>query len=210
MKKTNHIISIVLTVVIAALSFMTGCSKKEPEITLTHHEYGSATLMFSEVYEECMANNDTEGAHEAVETYRYLSAFYTGRVYFEDFKNRNYNNINYDIGSLQIAVAAYNEYNDESAMDVEVDWICQLNSCTQEQHNAVGCYVEWYHNAQYGNDDRTIEGYRHEVVIAFNEIRDNYNLPTSIILNELTPAQFREVQNYMKDPDYQVDLSVWE
>ena len=69
--------------------------------------------------------------------------------------------------------------------------------------------MEWYHNAQYGNDDRTIEGYRHEVVIAFNEIRDNYNLPTSIILNDLTPAQFREVQNYMKDPDYQVDLSVW-
>ena len=33
---------------------------------------------------------------------------------------------------------------------------------------------------------------------------------SSIILNDLTPAQFREVQNYMKDPDYQVDLSVWE
>ena len=89
MKESRLKISILLLAVIAAFGFATGCGKKTPEPSMTHHEVGSATLMFSEIYEECMANNDFQGAKDVTETYRYLSAFYCRSVYYEDVKNRN-------------------------------------------------------------------------------------------------------------------------
>lgn len=199
-----------LMAVIVAFSFMAGCGKKTSEPAMTHHEFGSVTLMFSQLYEECMANNDTQGAQDAVETYRYLGAFYCNRVYYEDVKNRNYNNIDYDIGELQIAVAAYNEYNDESAIDVEVDWICQFSSCTKEQHDAVDAYVEWFYEGQYVTADGLIRDYENELEKKYAEIRRSYDITDAPAHRELTPAQFQEVQKYIKDPSYQVDTTVWD
>jgi hypothetical protein len=212
MNKSMLKTSIVLMVVIFAFSFMMGCGSKTPKTTTTHHESGSAALITTEIYEECMANNDIQGAKDALETLDYLLAFYCNAVYYEDVKNRNYNNIEYDIGGLQIAVAAYNENNDESAMDVEVDWICQFNSCTQEQHDAVAAYVEWYHKAQNGHYEGTIKEYRNKVNTAYDELKWKYGFDVfkEYRYDKLTPAQFKEVQNYMKDPNYQVDISVWE
>ena len=130
-----------LMAVIVAFSFMAGCGKRSgkrtPEPTATHHESGSYTLIVKEVYDECMANNDIQGAKDALGMITKLSAFYCPYVNYDDVKNKNYNNFKFDIGNLQIAVAAYNEYNDESAMDVEVDWICHYDSCTKEQLDAI-------------------------------------------------------------------------
>ena len=206
MNKSMQKITIVLMAVMAAISFMTGCGKKAPEITATHHESGSWDLITTEIYNECMANNDVQGAKDILEMKEYLAAFYCNEVNYEDVKNRDYNSIQYSIGDLQIAVAAYNENNDESAMDVEVDWICQINSCTQEQHNAIDAYVNWYHT-QKGNV--LIGDYRDLVSYKYDEIKQNNDIPHPPAYDRLTPAQFMEVQKYMADPDYRVDTTVW-
>lgn len=190
-------------------AFTTGCKTKTPETT-PYTESATYTYIANEIYNDCVANNDYQGALDVLETKTYLSAFCCDIVSYDDVKNRNYNNIQYDIGELQIAVAAYNEYNDESAMDVEVDWICQYNSCTQEQHDAIEAYVEWYHTAQNGRKERTIEFYREDVFAPkYSEICQKYGFTKPSVVN-LSPAQFREVQNYMADPNYQVDASLWE
>ena len=209
MNKSMQKITIVLMAVMAAISFMTGCGKKTPEITATHHESGSWDLITTEIYNECMANNDVQGAKDILEMKEYLAAFYCNEVNYEDVKNRDYNSIQYSIGDLQIAVAAYNENNDESAMDVEVEWICQFNSCTQEQHDAIDAYVEWY-GTQSAGDIRDKYGFR--ISDAYNEVISKYHIDISKCpaYDHLTPAQFQEVQKYMADPNYQVDISVWE
>ncbi len=130
-----------LMAVIVAFSFMAGCGKNTPEPTATHHESGRYTLILSEIYGECMANNDIQGAKDALDMISKLSAFYCSYVNYDDVKNKNYNNFEFDVGNLQIAVAAYNEYNDEAAMDVEVDWICHYDSCTKEQLDAIDGYI---------------------------------------------------------------------
>ena len=201
-----------LMAVIVAFSFMAGCGKRTPEPTATHHESGSYTLILSEIYDECMANNDIQGAKDALDMITKLSAFYCSYVNYDDVKNKNYNNIEFDIGNLQIAVAAYNEYNDESAMDVEVDWICHYDSCTKEQLDAIDGYIYWYHHAQNGNGDSegTIKYYQNLVWKKCLEIRQNLNLEHIPNFDDLTPAQFKEVQKYIKDPSYQVDITVWD
>ena len=197
---------IVLIAVIAAISFMTGCGKKTPETTMTHHESGSWDLITTEIYNECMANNDIQGAKDILEMKTYLSAFCCNDVNYKDVKNRDYNSIQYSIGDLQIAVAAYNENNDESAMDVEVDWICQFNSCTPEQHDAIDAYVDWYHT-QRGN--ALIEDYRNLVSSKYDEIKPKIDVEQVPPYDRLTPAQFKEVQSYIIDPSYQVNTSAW-
>ncbi len=202
--KTLILFALVITSVFAA-----GCGFKTTKTTTEHHEFGSYTLISTEVYEECMANNDIQGAKDVLDMKIYLGAFCCNGVSYDDVKNKNYNNIQYDIGNLQIAVAAYNEYNDESAMDVEVDWICNFTSCTQEQHNAIDGYVEWFHSAQNGNAEGTIKSYRKLVSKNYNEIIKIFGI-SGPGYDDLTPAQFKEVQKYMADPNYQVDISVWE
>ena len=196
-----------LMAVIVAFSFMAGCGKRTPEPTATHHESGSYTLILNEIYDECMANNDIQGAKDALDMITKFSAFYCSYVNYDDVKNKNYNNIEFDIGNLQIAVAAYNEYNDESAMDVEVDWICHYDSCTKEQLDAIDAYVNWYHTRK-GND--LIGDYRDLVSYKYDEIKQNNDIPHPPAYDRLTPAQFMEVQNYIKDPSYQVDITVWD
>ena len=191
---------------------MAGCISKTPNNT-THVESGDLTTIIDEIYNDCINNKDFEGAKEVLETHKYLLAFcckhYT-EVKYDDVKNRNYENIEYDIGNLQIAVAAYNEYNEESAMDVEVDWICHYNSCTKEQHDAIDAYVYWFGYSQNGNGQGLIKEYRGMVSTAYNEMMVKFNLPTETSFECLTPAQFKEVQNYMADPEnYQVDVSAW-
>ena len=201
-----------LMAVIVAFSFMAGCGKRTPEPTATHHESGSYTLILSEIYDECMANNDIQGAKDALDMITKLSAFYCPYVNYDDVKNKNYNNFEFDVGNLQIAVAAYNEYNDESAMDVEVDWICHYDSCTKEQLDAIDGYIYWYHTAQNGNGDSegTIKYYQNLVWEKCLEIWKNLNLEHVPDYDDLTPAQFKEVQKYIKDPSYQVDTTVWD
>ena len=200
-----------LMAVIVAFSFMAGCGKNTPEPTATHDEYGECVLIATEVYDECMANNAVQGAKDALETLKNLKAFCCGAVYYEDVKNRNYNNIQYNIGELQIAVAAYNEYNDESAMDIEVGWIRQFSTCTQEQHDAIEAYVEWYYTGQNVTADGLIRDYDNEFVSNYYKLKEKYDIKDAPSSRELTPAQFKEVQNYMADPEnYQVDTSVWD
>ena len=177
-----------LMAVIVAFSFMAGCGKRTPEPTATHHESGSYTLILSEIYDERMANNDIQGAKDALDMKTKLSAFYCSYVNYDDVKNKNYNNIEFDIGNLQIAVAAYNEYNDESAMDVEVDWICHYDSCTKEQLDAIDGYIYWYHHAQNGNGDSegTIKYYQNLVWKKCLEIRQNLNLEHIPNFDDLT------------------------
>jgi hypothetical protein len=193
--------------VIVAFSFMAGCGKRTPEPTATHHESGSYTLILSEIYDECMANNDIQGAKDALDMITKFSAFYCSYVNYDDVKNKNYNNIEFYVGKLQIAVAAYNEYNDEAAMDVEVDWICHYDSCTKEQLDAIDAYVNWYHTKK-GNV--LIGDYKDLVSHKYDEIKQNNDIPHPPAYDCLTPAQFMEVQNYIKDPSYQVDTTVWD
>ena len=212
MNRLMHKKIIELTAVLALFVFMTGCKTGPSEIT-THTESGKYKDMVMEIFDECVANEDYEGAKEVLDTDIHLAAFCCGwwtEVKYDDVKNRNFDNIQYDIGELQMAVAAYNEYNDEAAMDVEVDWICQYNSCTQEQRDAIEGYVEWYHNRQNGNKERTIDSYTHDVGVAYNEICIKFDLEQHVAYDNLSPAQFKEVQNYMADPNYQVDTSLWE
>ena len=196
-----------LMAVIVAFSFMAGCGKRTPEPTATHHESGSYTQILSEIYGECMANNDIQGAKDALDMITKFSAFYCSYVNYDDVKNKNYNNIEFYVGKLQIAVAAYNEYNDEAAMDVEVDWICHYDSCTKEQLDAIDAYVNWYHT-QKGNV--LIGDYRDLVSYKYDEIKQNNDIPHPPAYDRLTPAQFKEVQKYIKDPSYQVDTTVWD
>ena len=196
-----------LMAVIVAFSFMAGCGKRTPEPTATHHESGRYYLILSEIYDECMANNDIQGAKDALDMITKFSAFYCSYVNYDDVKNKNYNNIEFYVGKLQIAVAAYNEYNDEAAMDVEVDWICHYDSCTKEQLDAIDAYVNWYHTRK-GND--LIGDYRDLVSYKYDEIKQNNDIPHPPAYDRLTPAQFMEVQNYIKDPSYQVDITVWD
>ena len=198
----NKIIKLFALVMVFGL--VAGCGKKTPETTAPHDEYGSCTLIVTEIYDECIANNDTQGAKDVLETYTYLLAFYCGAVNYDDVKNRDYNNIQYDIGDLQLAVAVYNE---ESSMDVEVDWICQFNSCTQEQHDAIDAYVEWFHK---GQSVTLISDYRSEFDSEYSELKKMYGITGAPAYDNLTPAQFKEVQNYMKDPNYQIDTTLWE
>ena len=201
-----------LIAVIVTFGFIVGCGPKASE-KVTHVESASLSTIRQEIYDDCLDNKDYDGAKEVLDTYLHLMAFYCKpytEVNYDDVKNRKYENIEYDIGELQIALAAYNEYNDESAMDVEVDWICQYNLSTQEQQDAIEAYVEWFHTAQNGNYEGTIEKYDDEVGAAYIKILLNFDLDTTVGHTSLTPAQFREVQKYMKDPNYQVDTSVWD
>ena len=79
-----------LMTVIVAFSFMAGCGKRTPKPTATHHESGSYTLIVKEVYDECMANNDIQGAKDALDMKTKLSAFYCSYVNYDDVKNKNY------------------------------------------------------------------------------------------------------------------------
>ena len=117
------------------------------------------------------------------------------------------------MGELQIAVAAYNEYNEESEMDIDADWICHYNACTQEQHDAIDAYVEWFHHGQYVTKDGQVADYSHLVESSYYTIvRDlDIDLDKAPVVNDLSPAQFKEVQNYIADPEnYQVNVSLWE
>ena len=203
-----------LTIVLVALSFMAGCGSKAPTDT-THLERGSVSVIRGEIFNNCLENNDTQGAKDVLDTYLYLMAFccqpYT-EITYDDMLNRRYENVDLDIGDLQLSVAAYNKYNDESAMDIEVDWICHYNTCTQDQLGAIDAYVEWYHTAQNGHYEGTIKEYRDLFSSSYDKLRQEYDgdISNAPRYDDLTPEQFREVQNYMEDPDYQVDTSVWE
>lgn len=198
-----------LFAVTVAFSFMTGCASKATGNT-THVESGPVLAIVEQISDDCKKNNDVQGAADVWDTYSCLLAFgcQSGtEVKYDDVKNRNYENIELVIGDLQLSVAAYNEYNDESAMDIEVDWICHYNSCTKAQLNAIDAYVDWYHT-QKGNVQ--IEEYRELVGHKYDEIKQNYDVSNTPPYDRLTPAQFSEVQNYIKDSSYQVDTSVWE
>jgi len=206
-KKYKIIKILKLFTLLMAFGILVGCKSKTP---MTHNEIGSAVGITTDIYNECKANNDIQGAKEALETLRYLNAFCCDSVNYEDAKNRNYNNIQYNIGELQLAVTAYNENNDESAMDVEVDWICQFNSCTQEQHDAIDAYVYWFDHCQNGNYEGTIKEYKDIFDAAYTRMRNDYGIKKAPRYNDLTSAQFKEVQNYMADPEnYQVDVTAW-
>ena len=202
----KRIIEIMLAITV--FSFMVGCVKKPQENT-PHIDSGTYTYIVSEIYDDCMAKNDVQGAKEALETKNYLSAFCCNVVNYEDVKNRNYNNIQYEIGELRIAVAAYNEYNEDSAMDVEAEWICKFNSCSQEQHDAIEAYVEWFHGAQNGNYEGTIQGYTDLFYDSYEEIQNQYGITNPPSMYDLTPAQLEDVEKRLKDPNHVLDKDLW-
>ena len=69
-----------------------------------------------------------------------------------------------------------------------------------------------YNNAQNGNGDSegTIKYYQNLVCKKCLEIWKNLNLEHIPDYDDLTPAQFKEVQKYIKDPSYQADKTVWD
>ena len=87
-----------LTIVLVALSFMAGCGSKAPTDT-THLERGSVSVIRGEIFNNCLENNDTQGAKDVLDTYLYLMAFccqpYT-EITYDDMLNRRYENV--DLG----------------------------------------------------------------------------------------------------------------
>ena len=84
--------------------------------------------------------------------------------------------------------------------------ILHYNSSTQEQIDSIDAYVDWYHTR---NGNVQIEDYRDLVCHKYDEIKQKYGITHAPPYDHLNPAQFKEVQNYMKDPSYQVDTSAW-
>ena len=208
--KIKKIIKLITLVIVFGLAV--GCAPKKP----IHNEIGKSIDIVEQISDDCIKNKDTQGAKDAWNTYLYLNAFYCQPwtdVKYDDVKNRKYENIEFDMGELQIAVAAYNEYNEESEMDIDADWICHYNACTQEQHDAIDAYVEWFHHGQYVTKDGQVADYSHLVESSYYTIvRDlDIDLDKAPVVNDLSPAQFKEVQNYIADPEnYQVNVSLWE
>ena len=81
-----------LMIVLVALSFMAGCGSKAPTDT-THLERGSVSVIRGEIFNNCLENNDTQGAKDVLDTYLYLMAFccqpYT-EITYDDMLNRRY------------------------------------------------------------------------------------------------------------------------
>ena len=79
-------------------------------------------------------------------------------------------------------------------MDIEVDWICQFNLCTDEQHDAISAYGEWFHKGQNVTAEGLIRDYRRKFDSKYNEIKQLYDIEKAPAYDNLTPAQFSEVQ----------------
>lgn len=191
----------------AVLGSTAGCVPKTTE-TVAHIETGALIDVVEQISDECIANHDTDGAHDAWHTFLFLDSFCCiPWVNYDDIKNKNFENLNYRTGELLLSLAAYNECNDESAMDVEVDWITHYNSLTQEQLDAMETYAEWYQTTS-AYDIR--EEYDDRFYQAYMDIREMNDIAVGPAYDDLTPAQFREVQNYINDTNYQVDTSLWD
>ena len=63
---------------------------------------------------------------------------------------------------------------------------------------------------QNGHYTGTIREYNDMVNSAYQSIIRIYDITNAPAYNNLTPAQFQEVQNYIADPNYQVDTRCWE
>ena len=197
---------VVIMLTVAVLGIVPGCRQKTPE-TSSHIETGALIDIVEQISDECIANKDTQGAHDAWDTFLYLRAFCcVPWVNYDDVKNRNYENFDYYTGELLLSLAAYNESNEESAMDVEAEWISQYNSLTQEQLEAMDAYVAWYETS-IAYDTR--EEYADRFNRAYDELRRAYGFTKAPAYDRLNPAQFREVQKYMEDQNYQIDASLW-
>ena len=114
-------------------------------------------------------------------------------------------NMQINNGDLQLALAAYNANN--GGLDININWIYNYDKCTDAQKEAVVKYVEWWHT-QEGIDQR--EQYRNDVSAAYDEIKAKYDLKNAPAYDALTPAQLKEIQNYMNNNSYQVDTRWWE
>ena len=175
MRKFDKIL--ILFAIVMLFGSVTGCGNKAPEVTTTHHEYGSYTLIATEIYEECMANNDAQGAHDAIETMRYLSAFCCNGVHYDDVKNRNYNNINYNVGELQLAVAAYNENNDESALNAIL--IIDSDTFELEKQITVNEYLVAVDEMRYSSTNEDIL-----IIRQYDNCIRTYDVNTGELLDE--------------------------
>ena len=171
-------------------------------------------VFYAEFKQEYLKMHANQMGQEAIILRRFCEAFYVKGT-FISFTGPGYTsamqvkNVQFDSGNLQIAVAAYNQYNDGA--DIDINWIYNYNDCTDEQKQALDNYVEWVGRGQNDNPNETISSYRLLVSKAYNDIMVDYGLPTNTSFETLTPAQFKEVQNYMADPEnYLVDTSLWE
>lgn len=169
---------------------------------------------YAELQEEYLKINANQNGQETLAFDIFCEAFFLNRGTYVTFTGPGYTssvqirNPQFDSGDLQLAIAAYNEYN--GGMDIDINWIYNYEHCTDAQKEAVALYVDWYHNCQNGNQSETIETYRSDVESAYFQLRIENNIMGGPAYDELTPAQFREVQNYMADPNYRVDTSLWE
>lgn len=163
-------------------------------------------------YKSVLAN---QNAHEEVKSIKIFNAFYIFRGTSIITQGGNpdpieFENLRFDTGRLQVAIAAYNEYNE--GVDIDINWVYDFKNCPEEKKVELGKYLDWFYRGQLENSSNgAISDYADEFYYAYEEIQNN---PPGITkapnMYNLTPAQFKEVQNYMKDPNYTVNYSLWE
>ena len=117
-------------------------------------------------------------------------------------------NLQYNIGELQLRLAAYNQNNDRRSYDIDINWILNPGNLTQGQRDAVGNFVYWYHNCQSGV--HYIDDFKDDFEEQYNAMKEDFNITGAPRYDDLNPAQFQEVMNYWKDPNYKVNADLFE
>ena len=117
-------------------------------------------------------------------------------------------NLQYNIGELQLRLAAYNQNNDRRCYDIDINWILNPGSLTQGQRDAVGNFVYWYHNCQSGV--HYIDDFKNDFEEQYDAMKDDFNITGAPRYDDLNPAQFQEVMNYWEDPNYEVNADLFE
>lgn len=166
-------------------------------------------LDLQEEYKKISKNQDAQADLDADIFY---SALYIDNATFVTYGGDGYGdamgfeNIQIKYGELQIALAAYKEYGGGT---VKLEWIYNYEKCTNEQKEEVAKYIKWFHTAQNGNTTRNADYYRENIIgPKYAEICNKYGFTKPSVVN-LSPAQFEEVQKYIKDPSYNIKEELW-
>ena len=162
-------------------------------------------------YREVLANGD---AHADVKSLEIFKAFYIDRVTSvttqgRDFDSTQFENLRFNSGELQIAIAAYNKYND--GVDIDINWVYNFKNCTPEQKQALAKYLDWYYTGQNVTTDGLVADYRGKVETTYYSILSELRIDISKAPNvaKLTPAQFKEVQKRIENPNCEIDESLF-
>ncbi len=170
---------------------------------------------YAELQEEYLKISKNQNGQANLDKDIFYSAFFINNATFITYGGPGYGNpmafenVQYETGRLRIALAAYNKYND--GLDIDINWIYNYDKCTEAQQEAVAKYVLWFHRAQNGNGDNpgTIKGYDKEFYNAYERMQADGKIKNPPSMYDLTPAQFREVQRFMEDPNCDINYDLW-